>query len=393
MKLTQKTVDGLVLPPGKAEVIFFDEEIPGYGCRLRTGGSRRAIFQYKLGNKQRRMALGPPTGRTREAAKSLYAKVRLGHDPAGEKLEGRVRAAETMGAVVEAYLPHVKARQRPRTYTDTERHLKAYCKPLRGLRLTAVDRRVIAVTLNEIASKSGVVTSNRVRTSLSAFFAWTLRQGLLEANPVIGTGRMPEASRDRVLSDVELKAIWSALENNDYGAVIRLLVLTGQRAGEIARLRWAEVGETEILLPAARTKNNRAHTVPLSEAVRGILQLREDRTCVFGRDDTGFSGWSTSKRALDERLRAAGHSLPHWMPHDIRRSVATGMSNLGVQPHVVEAILNHVSGSKAGVAGVYNRSRYEVEKRLTLSLWAEHVLALVEERDNESAQSKIVALK
>ena len=149
MKLTQKTVEGLALPEGKAEAIFFDEEIPGYGCRLRAGGSRRAIFQYKLGNKQRRMVLGPPTGGTREIAKGLYAKVRLGHDPAGEKLEGRARAAETMGAVLEAYLPHAKTRQRPRTFTETERHLLTYCKPLHGLQLAAIDRRAIAARLTE----------------------------------------------------------------------------------------------------------------------------------------------------------------------------------------------------------------------------------------------------
>jgi integrase len=183
----------------------------------------------------------------------------------------------------------------------------------------------------------------------------------------------------------ELKAIWCALENNTYGAIIRLLVLTGQRAGEIARLRWAEVGESEIILPAARTKNNRAHIVPLSSAAREILTAhwREGRAFVFGRGDSGFSNWSKSKSQLDASTR-----LPHWTPHDIRRAVATGMANLGVQPHVIESVLNHVSGFKACVAGIYNRSQYEIEKRLALSLWAEHVLSLV-----KGCESKIVALK
>jgi len=273
----------------------------------------------------------------------------------------------------------VRERQRPRTFTETERHLLVYCKPLYGLQLAAVDRRAIAARLNEIAAQSGAVTSNRLRASLSAFFAWTLRQGLLDANPVVGTGRAAEVSRDRVLTDAELKAIWYSLESNDYGAIIKLLMLTGQRAGEIALLRWTEVTEGEIVLPAERTKNGRLHFVPLSGAAREILntQYREGRTFVFGRSDSGFSGWSKAKSELDARLRAAEHSLPHWTPHDIRRTVATRLADLGVQPHVIEAVLNHVSGHKAGVAGVYNRSLYETEKRAALSLWAEHIMALL----------------
>jgi integrase len=390
MKLTGKVLESLVLPQGKIEAIYFDEDVPGYGCRLRAGGSRRAIFQYKLGNKQRRMVLGPPTAKTREAAKELYAKVRLGHDPAGEKLEGRVRAAETMGAVLAAYGPHVKARQRPRSLKETERHLFAHCKPLHALQLAAIDRRAIATRLNEIAVNNGGVTANRVRASLSAFFAWTLRQGLLDANPVIGTGREPEASRTRVLTGAELKAIWENLEDNDYGSVIKLLVVTGQRAGEIALLRWAEVREDEIALPAERTKNKHPHIVPLSEPARAILDARprEGRVFVFGRRDNGFSRWNDFKRGLDDRLRGTGHALQHWTPHDIRRTVATLMADLGVQPHIIEAILNHVSGHKAGVAGIYNRAAYSLEKKQALDRWAENVRAIVEGRE-----AKIVLLR
>ena len=191
MKLTQKVAEGLTLQ-GRAEAIFFDEEIPGYGLRLRAGGSRKAIFQYKLGDKQRRITLGPPSAETRDAARKLYAKVRLGQDPASEKLEDRMRAAETFEATLKAYLPHARTRQRDSTYKGTERHLLADSKPLHGRGLAAIDRRAIAALLNGIAATNGAVTANRVRTSLSAFFAWCLRQGLLDANPIIGTGREVE---------------------------------------------------------------------------------------------------------------------------------------------------------------------------------------------------------
>jgi len=396
MKLTQKVVAGLTLPDGKAEAIFFDETLAGFGLRLRAGGSRTWIFQYKQGLKQRRMAIGSflavRAEQARQIAEGLHAKVHLGHDPAGDKLEGRVRAAEIMGAVLKAYMPHARARQRDSTLKETERHLLEYCKPLHGLQIAKIDRRVIAARLGEIAATSGSVTSNRVRSSLSAFCAWCLRQGLLDTNPVIGTGREAEASRSRVLDDSELRSIWNGLKNNDFGAIVKLLILTGQRAGEIAGLRWSEVRKDAIVLPPERTKNARQHTVPLSEPLRAILDVqtpRQDRDFIFGRTGRSFSGWSKSKRELDERIREmTGSSLSPWTLHDLRRSAATHMADLGVAPHIIEAILNHASGHKAGVAGIYNRACYGVEKGQALDRWAEHVLAVVEGRD-----SKIVPLR
>ena len=126
-------------------------------------------------------------------------------------------------------------------------------------------------------------------------------------------------------------------------------------------LRWDEVQDEEIALPEARTKNHRAHVIPLSNPARSILDKvrRDGRTHVFGRDDTGFQGWGNSKRRLDRGIAEKGKPLPHWTIHDLRRTVATRMAELGVQPHIIEAVLNHVSGHKSGVAGVYNRATYD----------------------------------
>jgi integrase len=351
--------------------------------RLRAGGARTWVYQYKIGNQQRRIALGSlaalTPARARETAGELHAAVKLGKDPAGEKFEGRVRAAETMGAILPAYLGRQRGHLRPRSYVECERHLLKNCKPLLGLLLSKIDRRTVAARISDIAATSGAVSANRARAALSAFFSWTMREGLLDSNPVIGTNRQPEKARSRVLSDEELKAILRACGPDDFSTIIRLLMATGQRANEIGALRWSEVLDDQIVLPPSRVKNNRLHTIPLARQVRAILDGRErNGEFVFGRTQgRPFGGWSLSKSLLDARIGAMGHKLEPWVVHDLRRSAATHMADLGVLPHVIEATLNHVSGHKAGVAGIYNRASYEPQKRLALEKWADHLETLI----------------
>jgi integrase len=317
--------------------------------------------------------------------------VRLGRDPASEKSDAVARAAETLGAVVQLYLRYQTAHLRRRSYRELERHLLRYAKPLHGLQLAKIDRRAVAARIADVASLSGAATANRVRASLSALFAWAMRQGLLDTNPVSGTHRAPEVSRTRKLSDAELKIIWDALGSDDYSTIIRLLILTGQRRDEIGSLCWSEVAADRIILPPERTKNARGHRIPIVPAVRAILDGRErNGVFVFGRHVAKpFTGWGFSKAALDRRIAAAGHQLEGWRLHDLRRSLSTGMhEQLGIAPHIVEAVLNHVSGHKAGVAGVYNRSTYEREVRIALTRWADHVLAVV-----EGQEPKVVSLR
>src|SRR5262249_42440820 len=181
---------------------------------------------------------------------------------------------------------------------------------------------------------------------------------LPEGNVASYTEKRKEKSRDRVLTDAELKTIWKACADDDYGAVLKLLMLTGQRANEIGDLRWSEVHDEQILLPGERTKNGRPHIIPLSDVAKGILSSvpSKDRAHVFGRDDSGFQGWSKAKEKIDAQIADGKKPPAHWTPHDLRRTVATRMAELGVQPHIIEAVLNHVSGHKGGVAGIYNRA-------------------------------------
>jgi integrase len=392
MNLTEQKASALKLEPGQTDRIEFDDAIPGFGIRLREGGSRTWIFQYKLGAKQRRLVLGKTSavkaGAARDIASKLHAKVKLGGDPAAEKAIGKARAADTFGNLVAQYLDYQKGNIRDRSLAEVTRHLNIHAKALHALPVITVDQRTIADRLNAVAKASGAVTANRVRASLSAMFGWAMREGIAGVNPVMNTNKREEKTRDRVLSDSELRAIWQSLEEDHYGTIIKLLMLTGQRANEIAALRWDEIDFAEKLihLPAERTKNARAHDVPMSDSVSELLKSQtkgEDRPFVFGYGDGPFSGWSKSKAALDKKIveaAADGKGLPHWTPHDLRRTAATGMADLGIAPHFIEAVLNHVSGHKSGVAGIYNRALYTAEKAQALGLWADHIAAAIKNR-------------
>jgi integrase len=387
VRLTAPGIRGLALPAGKTDWIFWDADLPGFGLRLRAGGSRKWVVQYDTGRKSRRMTLGSTAvldpGKARETAKSILAAVRLGKDPAGDIAAARnAPLAVSFGEEMERFLRFQQQRLKPRTLLEVDRHLRVHGKALHGLELAKIDRRTIATQLTRIAER-GPVAANRTRATWSSFFTWCAKEGLIDVNPAAYTNKQAEQSRERVLSNAELRAIWKALPEGDYGDIVRLLALTGQRREEIGSLRWSEVDFERgiITLPPVRTKNKREHIVPLSTPVRAILEARprfHGRDLVFGIGEGGFSGWSRCKERLDDAAKIAA-----WTIHDLRRTMATKMAEeLGQQPHIIEAVLNHVGGHKAGVHGIYNRSQYLAEKRQALALWADHLMAIVEDRES-----------
>jgi integrase len=397
MRLNAPTVAKLTIPAGRAEVIYFDDALPGFGVRMRAGGKRTWIVQFRVGQKQRRITLGTvdaiSADRARSAARDALAKAQLGNDPAEEKAAHRRRAAVTLQTVSTSYLEIAKARLRPRSYEEVERHFRSHWKALRETPIHEIDRAFIAARLKTISRDHGPFAANRARASLSAMFSWAMREGLTDANPVIATNKATtEVSRDRVLSDDELVLIWKHAGSGDYGRIIRLLMLTGQRREEIGGLRRPELNFDKALwsIPRERTKNGLPHDVPLSDSAIEILKaapVRDGRELIFGEGEGGYSGWSKSKAALDARIekalkdsaKKAGtryQTIPAWRVHDLRRTAATRMSEMGILPHVVEAVLNHISGHKAGVAGIYNRATYAKEKRDALAAWAAHLSTL-----------------
>jgi integrase len=394
VRLTKTNIERLALPAGVNDRIIFDAALPGFGLRLRDGGKRTWVVQYRVGTKQRRVTLGTvetlDADEARKRAKCALSKVHLGHDPQLEKAEARAQSAVTLGSIVERYLKERAAKRlKPRTLTEVTRSLREHWKPLHATPLTKIMRVEVAGQLGRISKERGPIAANRSRSYLSTLYSWAIAEGLADANPVVGTNKAEEISRDRVLSDEELRLVWScAGENDDYGAIIRLLILTGQRREEVGAMRWSELDLDKSLwrIEAERTKNGLPHDVPLSDVTLDLLAAhgrREGRDLVFGSREGPFQGWGNAKIALEGRIRAKlgeKSGLKPWRLHDLRRTAATRMNELGMLPHVVEAVLNHISGHKAGVAGVYNRASYAAEKRQALDLWAEHVLALVEGR-------------
>lgn len=384
MKLTAPSVAKLQLPTGRNDIIYWDDGLPGFGLRIRAGGSRTWLVQYRSGPKKiRRQKIGDASRirleQARSEARQILAKVELGSDPQGVKLEAR-REAEFFGRHARRYLEQVsKARTKPKSHIERQRHIQRDWKVFDATPIQEIGRRNIAIRLGEIAEAHGPVAANRSRSTLSAFFSWALGEGLVEQNPVIGTNKQAEEkARERVLDDDELVFIWDALKDDHYSQIVRLLILTGQRRQEVAGMTWQELDIDNGIwsLPAKRTKNGAEHEVPLSNQAIKILtdtKRKDDRDFVFGFGEGPFSGFSRCKVRFDKRC-----GVTSWTLHDLRRTMVTGMNELGVAPHVVEVVINHVSGFRSGVAGVYNRAKYTAEKRNALQLWADHVTSLAE---------------
>jgi integrase len=393
MKLSDKLIAALTLPDGKDDVIYWGDDPKGLGFRLRRSDDRVLkswVVAYRRADHAgaRRMTLDAvlTAEQARSKAREILAKVELGGDPQGDKLAQRTAGQYTVRALVEEYVADKRAELRPKTLRDTTTYLTgSYFKTLHAMPIEKVSRRDVAACLTRIKRDHSAIVAAAARAKLSAFFVWCLRQGYINtgANPVIGTDMGKRvASRERVLTNDELAAIWRACGDDDYGRIVRLLLLTGARRAEIGGMCWSELDldapQPTWTLPSARSKNHRQHVLPLMSTAVDIIKSvprMATRDQLFGlRAGGGFANWGESKRALDKRTGIADM----WHLHDVRRSVATRMADIGIQPHIIEQILNHQSGHRAGPAGIYNRSSYAREVRAALALWEDHLRALVE---------------
>jgi integrase len=380
---------------------------PGLILRVsRTGRKTWALTARRPGHKNpSRFTLGDHRHLTlteaRTKAHDFKAVLRDGGDPVADKRQRRAEAAaeanaepDTVRSVSTRFLNH--CRKKNRTIGEQERIMGRDVLPVWGDRpLAEIQRRDVLKLLERKADTSPVM-ANRLLALVRRFFNWAVEVDLLKDNPAAGV-KAPnkEKSRDRVLSDGELRMVWNATDDmgKPFGPITQLLILTAQRRDEVVSMRWSEINtkDKEWAIPGKRTKNENENRVPLCDATLAIIEAQptiDGSDFVFSSSRTPTknpaSGLSRAKRRLDDASGVTG-----WRYHDLRRTAASGMARTGIAPHVVEKILNHVGGTLGGVAGIYNRFGYDAEKRHALETWAAHVEGLV----NGNKTDNVVPIK
>lgn len=379
VKLTIKTVQAV--KPGPKDTIVHDDEVTGFHLKVTPTGRRSFVLYYRTQDHvQRKMKLGefPVTKpeQARAQAIELLNDVRLGGDPSAARQARRAnRGDDTVASFFHEYL---EAKSKLKSVGEIERLFKHDILPILGKRRAEeVTRAEVSRLLEGIERRSQSVALS-VRRQLSAFYTWALpRLPDSFSNPVKSAVKITSLpSRKRVLSEAEVARLWKVLEGqpDPWRSALRLLLLTGQRTAEVLDANWAEFDLAQRMwtIPAQRAKNAKEHLVPLSPAVVELLRgLPQDKARLFPKG-TGPRG-----RAAKRIRIAMGEGTPPWVWHDIRRTVGTGMQRLGVQLEVTEGVLNHVSGSRAGIVGVYQLHDWAAEKRTALDAWGAEVERLV----------------
>jgi integrase len=400
--LTAKFVEALKPHPTKRREVP-DAALPGLYLVVQSSGTKSWALRYRFAGKPAKLTLGrwPLVGlaEARAAATEALDMLAKGRNPAAEKratkaarLEAQLSERDKIKTLVEQFdqrhLSGIKSGRAVRARLDR------YVLPVWGERdIHSITRRDVLELLESIKDGGHAVTANRVRTHLGTFFNWCVERDILNASPAQGVKAVAkEQSRERVLSDDEIRWLWRACDAEGYpwGSLGKVLLLTGQRLSEVAGMSEAEVTGDVWRLTGVRVKNGRPHDVPLSGAVRAILEALERPNGPAGllfttNGRTPVSAFHRARcrlHAAMERIaaeeRGAAVAIPHWTFHDLRRTCASAMAKLGIPVRVTEAVLNHVSGTGAGIVAVYQRHDYAAEKRAALEAWAGYVQALVD---------------
>jgi integrase len=370
-------------------------EIPDGGCRglyliIQPSGRHAWAVRYRFGGKTRKLTLdtGLTLAEARKQATAALHELERGHDPATLKFDAKAkaekaatdRARDTVDALVGRFFEqHVRRKTRRNSQAQAEHVFYKIVLPAwRGRTVYDIERRDVRALVENVAATRPVL-ANRALAHLSKFCNWLCEQDIITASPCAGVKQpVKEQSRDRVLDDDEIKALWSACDalGGSAGSVVKLLILTGQRCGEVVGMRRSEISGDVWALPPERTKNKQRHEVPLSAQALAIIDAVPgvDKDFLFTSSETRRLGnMAPAKVALDAHMKPA----QPWVLHDLRRTVASGMAKLGVALPVIEKVLNHKGGSFAGIVGVYQRHQYAVEERDALQRWANHVEGVV----------------
>lgn len=403
MKLTASTVEKM--GGGDRRMEIPDDLCTGLYLVVQTTGRKGWQVRYRHGGVHRRMTLGAfPTlslAAARVRAREVMAAAGEGRDPAEEVRAAKAPKVADDRDLVRSLVKdfHKRHLSTLRTGDAVKRELDRHVFRAWGDRLEgSITRRDVIELLDGIADSGRVVSANRVRAYLGKFFAWCIQRDILPLSPVAGVKPIAhETSRDRVLSDAEVRWPWQSCNAEGYpwGPMAQILLLTAQRLSEVARMTDGEIDGALWRLSAARTKNGRAHAVPLSDAARAVLgvapRIKGAAGYVFTTSgESPVSGFHKAREHLARRMaeiaakeRGEAVSIDHWTFHDLRRTAATGMARMGIAVRVTEAVLNHVSGTGGGIVAVYQRHDFADEMRAALDAWARMVQQLVESRSGK----------
>lgn len=403
--LTAKSVEAA--KPGSTRKELPDAAMPGFYLVVQPSGAKSFAYRYRAGKKSRKLTLGkyPAFGLAdaREEARKAARAVELGTDPAASKAEAKAAAREAqetdrdkIKTLVEMYdrrhLAGLKSGVAARAFLD-----RSAVAAWSNRDVHTIAKRDVIELLDGIVDRGAPIAANRTLAHLRAFFSWLRARDVIAVSPAEGVRRpVAERSRDRVLTDEELRMFWRATAEmgQPFGYLYRFLLLTGARLREAAEMKDAEIDGGIWTIPGDRAKNGEPHAVPLSEPalalLAGVRRIKGAGYIFTTNGASPVSGFAKAKARLDKamlaELRKADPEahLSAFVVHDLRRTAASGMARLGIAPHVVEAVLNHQTGVVSGVAKVYNRFSYETEKRAALEAWGRYLLELVGERKVEN---------
>ncbi len=363
-----------VLSADQTQEDFFCDRLEGFGVRVSGETGRRSFFvRYRQNGRRRRVTLGRhpdlSLADARDLAKGVLGAVATGGDPAAEAKADR--AGDSFGELADLYLErHARANKAPKSVREDERQIEKDLRPAWGRRKAAdITRSDVLHLLDRIVDRGAPVMANRTLALVSRIYTFGVERGVVEVNPAYRV-KPPtrERSRQRVMTNVEIKRFWNALDRLTplMGATFRLRLLTAQRGIEVLSMRQEAIDGSWWTIPAQVSKTGESHRVPLSPSAMGILREIEPLArggFVFPSQRGGHIAF-ISKAAARLRERA---KLEDWHPHDLRRTAATKMTGeLGISRFVVGRILNHADG---GITHVYDRSAYEAEKRDALDAW------------------------
>jgi len=375
-------------PHAGSQYELWDSKIPGFGVRVSPSGTKAFVLVYRHQGRRRRMTLGRypdlSLSDARKEAQISRSSLAQGLDPLRQKSADRITDDQRFGNVVSEFIER-HAKRKTKSWQQTQQILEKEFVAAFGRRpIDEVTKGDVLGVLERMIDRGAPVAANTAFRTVRKLFNWLVEQGVLSQSPLIGL-REPTrvADRDRVLADEELGAVWKAAGEigYPYGSIIKLLLLTGQRRDEVAQMRWDEIDleAAHWSIPGPRTKNGKPNEVPLSSLAVDLLAATPDFGAGFvfparGNPEKAFSGFSKAKLSLDQRSNTS-----EWRLHDLRRTMATGLARLGTDPHVVEHILNHQTGTMSQIAKIYNRHAYLPEKAKALQIWADHIVAIAVE--------------